>query len=918
MASDNAFYAIEYIHYFNGVQCFLIPNAMLVSTKTHPPRLKPNLLFRENLTEHLESAAQKPLALIAGPAGYGKTSLALQWIDRYDPHVAWYAMDETDNDPDLFLRYLMVSLIHAEKRLAEMLNPLVQDRHPQTPDDAIPMILHSLNTLDRKLYIVLDDYHVISNDVVHRSVVRLLTYLPENAHVIIISRHPLPQKFSRAKYNCETEAITADDLKLSEKEARGFFDVTIPLEIAEHQIQKLLGITGGWVTGFQIFGLSRKQNKTDMPAQHMLKITGREAIDYLMSEVVESQPDPVKAFLYRTAGLDRLNPALCQYVTGYPDAEKTLHHLYHQNLFISPLDDAFSWFRFHHLFSEALREWVKRAHPGLLEQTRKKAAMWCAEHLYPEEAFQYALASGDFEFLADTLEDYLFGILHHLEIVSSLRWLSMLPRHVIVNRLLLRLIECYLKLLNMQLPEAEAILAEVKMQLANGMKRYDPARELFVRDYLTHLQITVACHRNDYDIDIAPVKKIVKEISRRNRRVSNHMSIMTVARCYGRSGDYRSAEKEIKKVWADVFTADNISDQIICMTMLADIERSRGRMTRAEKMLMKGFDLLKQQQLTDTPVANLLYRSMAFIFFLRNDIDQALDHITRCLTYVERLGVVDSIFSDYYLLASLWIAKGDLKKAAHYAQKSKTLADSLDYHIITDMSEILFAIIAIHQGNRDALKSRASHFKPDPAGCFTIQHIFKTMIFATSLMHQKNPSAAAGVLEKLRKPCIEREFLENLLEVDVFLSGIYFLMGKKDKAEEFMANAVSFAGKEGYVRVFAVYAGLIHPILEALRHNPDPIYQSDYFKALVHTCRPQKNHAPKTARRALKSNPYNLTPRELEILAFISNGYRNKQIADKAFISLSTVKTHIQHILNKLGVTSRTQAALKAKEILHP
>ena len=892
---------------------------MLISTKMHPPQLKANLLERQHLIDHLAAGSQSQLMMITGPAGYGKTSLALQWINQHNPQIAWYSVDESDNDPDLFFRYLMTALVNGGSRLKKALSHLLHDGNPITPDDAIPAIIHALSTLPEDFYVVLDDYHLVTEDGIHLALARLLKYLPPKIHVFIISRHMLPRTLHHFKYECDFAEITVQDLKFSEKETEHFFKQVIPLELAHQQIRVLNRITRGWVTGCQIFGLWQRNRKIMEQPRGLFKITSSESVDYLINDVVKSQPEKIKTFLYQTAGLNRFDADMCRHVTGSEDAGKILVDLHRHHLFIIPLDPEHTWYRYHHLFSEALREWVKMASPSLLEQTRKKAAVWCVKNRHMEEAFQYARAAGDFEFFADLLEGYLFHIIHKLEFVSSLRWLSKLPQDVFLKRPLLRLMECDIEILRLQLSDKDTILADIEAQLASDPMD-DMSRHMFAKDYLTHLKthlkMTMDCIKNMHDVDIEQVKAVIKEISKRNKSIADHMSIMMVVRFYAFRGDFLSAEKEIKRVWHDIFSSDNIQDQIICMALLADIERTRGRLTRAENLLSDGFDLLKQQKLTNAPIANLLYRSLAHICFLRNDIDKSLDYATRCLTQAERIGLADTVFTDYYLLCSLWIAKGDLKKARHYAQKCKILSDSLEHPIITDMSDILLLIVSIHQGNRDALEQWASQYKPDPLPQLPIRHITETILFALSMTYKGKLAEAADILEDIRQFGAQRELHSYVLETDIFLSGIYFLMNKKDRAKKIMESVICFSEKDGHLRLFVIYAGLIHPLLEELRNDPNPIYHSDFFQKVIQACTP-RNKDSVVEENPVPKNPYDLTERELEILRFISNGYQNKQIADMAFISLSTVKTHIQHILKKLDVTSRTQAALKAKAFLY-
>ena len=296
-------------------------DAMLISTKIHPPQLKSNLLNRHHLIDRLSDGKNCRLFLVTAPAGYGKTSIVGQWLQRDTPFFSWYSIDDTDNDFDIFFRYFLAALVEAEGGLERFLGPLLQGQARLTEDDVIPTIIHALNTLEYDLYVILDDYHLISTDTVHQALARMMRYFPPKIHVVIISRHKLPRFLTRFKCQYDIVEITPDDLKFSAEETRDFFKSVIPLDLTKDQIQALTCISNGWVAGFQIFGLSQMTRKLPIDPESITKAAGREVMDYLITEVVMVQPERIKQFLYQTSALARLNADICRYITGFSDGK---------------------------------------------------------------------------------------------------------------------------------------------------------------------------------------------------------------------------------------------------------------------------------------------------------------------------------------------------------------------------------------------------------------------------------------------------------------------------------------------------------------------------------------------------------------------------------------------------------------------
>ena len=888
---------------------------MLISTKIHPPQLKSNIMYRKGLVDHLKNADKCRLILITGPAGYGKTSLTGQWIERENPAVAWYSIDETDNDFDIFFRYFLSALVEAENGIEPILGPLLQDQSRLSAEDVIPTLIHALNAISYDIYVVLDDYHVIDVDDIHKALARVMKYLPAKVHVVIISRHRLPQSLCRFRYQYDMVEIGPEDLKFSEREAEHFFKKVIPLDLTRKQIRELNRYAGGWVAGFQIFGLSLKGKKTVTKPEKMLKAASKEAIDYLINEVISVQSEKVKTFLYQTAVLNRFNEKVCRFITGLPDAGKIISDLHRRNLFLIPLDPEQQWFRYHQLFSEAVREWVKIRSSDMLKKSRQKAALWFGKNDYLEEAFFYAFSSDDDEFTANLLEDYLIQLFEKYEVASSLRWLSKLPRDVFLKRPLLRLFECAFKINTMQLVDVAGVLPEIESRQYHIIEKYPAPKKALCVDLLVYLKTVLAYYRDILNVDVEKMNQDIGMISDNNRPLAGFIKIL-ISGNYIYRGELTAAEKQMKAASADIFPSESVLAKISWTVVMATVRRLQGRMAQAEKLLQDALEFLSRRKLYDTPIKFILYLPMAWIFYQRNKLDKALEYGKLSLRYIERAGQIDSILQTYYLLSRIHMAKGDPKTALLFASKLKTLSKSLDYPSLSDYTDALASFLSISRGETDVLKKRPALKKPDMSEPFSFHFLAETMTVAVLLLFKGKPSDSCCMLEALKKRCKNRNMMEMILEIDVLLSGVYFLMGDKKQASTIMEKAVLFAEKEGYIRPFVNYAPLIVPLLRDLAKNSKRLERSPHFGTLVDVCEARIEDSSEVSSTSSTKNIFDLTERELEILRLMSDGYKNKQIADMTFISINTVKTHTQHIFKKLGVKSRLQALNKTKDLL--
>jgi LuxR family transcriptional regulator, maltose regulon positive regulatory protein len=886
---------------------------MIISTKIRLPLLKSNLLNRNHLINRLCTAKKWPLVIVTGSAGYGKTSLAVQWVKRCNLRVAWYSIDDEDNDFDVFFRYLMAALIEADTRFEETVGPLLHVQTRFSEKDVIPAIVHAFNVIGENIYLILDDYHVIQDDGIHRTLSRIIRYLPVNMHIVIISRYKLPQSLFRLKLQYDVLELDQDDMKFSEHEAEMFFKQVIPLNLSRNQIRDLTRFTGGWVAGFQIFGLSLKGKKNLEGIDETIKTASGEVIGYLINEVVGDQPEKVKSFLYHTAVLNRFNAEVCEFITGLPDAGKILGDLCRMNLFLVPMDPEQVWYGYHQLFSQAVCHWVRASCPGLLEQARKKAAIWFARHHYLEDAFHYASASGDFEFTADLLEDYLIFLFERYEVASSLRWLTKLPREVFLKRPLLRLFECAFKIDNRESTDIDPVLRDIEGGQSETIEQLEEGKKRLCRDLLVYLKAVSGYYRN-VDVDVEQLQAAIEAISPANRPLAGIIRILIATRHMVIFSDLKSAEDQMKIAAGDISPFESVLAKMNWAVIMASVLRLQGSLTQSEKILEEAFVFLNQKKLYDAPLKYLLYLPMAWIFFQRNELEKASEYGVVNLRYAERAGHTEAILSGCYLLSRICMAKGDHTEAMRYAHKMRSISKPLEMSSLSNFSDALLPLlfISMNPGYTDKQAGGGKFHLLEP---FSLHALAEAMTRAILLLYQGKLQETIFLLEDLHEKCAKRHIMEILLDIDILLSGVLLLTGDREKALGIMKETLNFTEQEGYVRPFVTYSPLILPLLRHFAKNPKNSLQAVYVDSLMKACALQKNISSVTSHPGPKKNSYGLSQREIEILRLMTHGYKNREIAEMTYVSINTVKTHVQNIFRKLDVKSRLQAILRGKEV---
>jgi LuxR family maltose regulon positive regulatory protein len=415
----------------------------VLTTKLYapPPRAdavaRPQLLAR--LTRGLSQGCR--LTLVSAPAGFGKTTLVSQWLTErmkdeggrmrlgsdanaspssLIPHpssFAWLSLDEDDNDPARFLTYLVAALQSVDAGLGQALQAM--EATPPPLGTAVTLLVNDLAASAVPLVLVLDDYHAIAAEVIHRAVQQLIDHRPLTLHLALVTRADPPLPIARWRACGEITEVRAGDLRFSLPEAERFLSGTMGLAIGQEAVSVLEQRTEGWVAGLQLAALSLQGSDAAHIASFVTTFGGshRYVIDYLLDEVLRRQPEHLRAFLYQTAILERLCAPLCDAVLGLaPEgsevmdtaaepgyAQHILEHLECSNLFLVPLDDRRGWYRYHHLFADFLRV-ALRQEPARTVELHRRASRWLERQGMLREAISHAMAAGDGERAADLVE----------------------------------------------------------------------------------------------------------------------------------------------------------------------------------------------------------------------------------------------------------------------------------------------------------------------------------------------------------------------------------------------------------------------------------------------------------------------------------------------------------------------------------
>jgi LuxR family maltose regulon positive regulatory protein len=863
----------------------------ILTTKLHVPPLRSGHVPRPRLLAPLNAGPDCRLTLVSAPAGYGKTTLVVEWLAQSQGpgrKVAWVSLDEQDNDPVRFVTHLVAALRRVSEGVGEAALSLMQAPQPPPPEAVIGSLINDLASLPSPFVLALDDYHVIHEMSIHRQLGFLVEHQPPQVRLVMITREDPPLPLARLRARGQMVEIRQQDLRFSREECAAFLTQAMGLQVAPPDIAALERRTEGWIAGLQLAGLSM-QGREDLPG-YIEAFTGssRYVLDYLIGEVLEQQPAEVQDFLMRTSILGRLTSGLCDAVTQREDSQRILQMLDQRNLFVVPLDQSRTWYRYHHLFAELLAQRLRSTQAQAETGLHRRAGEWfAAEGLVPE-AIHHALAAPDWERAADLVEGESVTMLRRGELVSLLGWLKALPPDVVLKRPELSRDYGWALTLTGQLEAAERFLQSA--EAAAGGDHALLGTILVAQAY--HLRArgdnAGAIERGQRALDLLP----------ESDPLSRSLVALTLGLSHWSRGSLEEAETALQEVDRAGRQSRNHYARMTALSYLGVIQGIHGRLRGAAEMCRQAIEIGGQSP----PVAPA-HIELGALLYEWNDLEPAAHHLQIGIELSQRTGNVMILSDAYHSLAILQQARGE----AGAAQATLQLADRLaDDHEVTPLTRLRNAACHVQLALASGDMAGAQHWAEQVTGSADASPFFPLLGLtpARLLLASGENARAAEMLAGLHETARRAGWASGEIEVRAVQA---MAAPAPSEALGFLADALQRAQPEGFVRTFVDKGEPMRLLLERLRSEGGE--RKEYLLGLLAAFGgPGKVLASQTLVEPMSE-------RELEILRLLADGLSNQGIARRLVISVGTAKSHVHHILGKLNSDSRMQAVAKAREL---
>jgi LuxR family transcriptional regulator, maltose regulon positive regulatory protein len=850
----------------------MIPN--LLKTKLSPPVVK-SRVHRLRLLNKLQSAHLRKLILIAAPVGFGKTTLATEWLSTLKEPVAWLLLDEGDDEPTRFMAYLIAALQQVDSRIGQGLSHALYELDIDT---VLVSLLNDLTafTEDSHLFLVLDDYHVLDNPQIDHILLFMVEHLPAHVHLVLLSRIDPPLPLPRLRARQTLLEIREHELRFTPDEAAQLFTDSLPNDTRRAIYDK----TEGWAAGLQLAALAAD----DAAFIETFTGTHRYIMDYLMDEVFGRQPAEVQGFLLQTSILNRMCASLCKTIREQNDNQRILEYLDQAHLFIVPLDSERAWYRYHHLFADVLRQRLQHQMPDLVPVLHRRASQWYAQFAHEDpHALQEALyhAVHDPTQIAELLHQFGDGMWERGEHESLRQWLNRVPSAQ-------RTAKLHIFAAWLDFTAGHYTQAESHLQKAEGDTSSAEAigRIAVVRAFLT----TFA---GQFTQTVEYALTALKLLESGQWRAS---AAIALGDAYSLSSDYTAAinayQDALNENGNSLYLTLNIGFK------LASVQRQRGMLHQAYTICSEHIAAAERHGLAQTAMAGCLYALRGEILCEWNQLGEALAQTQQGIDASHTTKHIGLAAWAHLYRARCLLSARDFQGVEAVIQRLEALG-SLPPWVVSPLAAMR-ALSQLGQGNISAVGMWIRERGLTVNGAINPAQEFEYIVFSRLLYMQGHINDAQNITTQLLDLNAKTGRANVRLILLILQTLIYQSRNEAEQATDTFREALILGAIGNSIRPFLEAGDSIVPLIRAAP-------PSDYTRSLLDAFKPSPQ---------ADENPINrLSEREHDVLRLIAEGFRNQDIADSLFISLNTVLYHTKNIYSKLYVANRTQAIQRGREM---
>ncbi len=898
---------------------------MLIETKLRLPPSGQNELARSDLLAQLDCVAQRRLAIVLAPTGFGKSTLLAPWANRVQARgdaVGWLSADAQDNEIGRFLRYLVAAIRRADPSCCADLPGLIASSPTLPIDKILSSLVNDLNQSAGPVFLVIDDFHHLTSPDIARFVESLLAYGPTGFHLIVGARNDVSLQLAGLRARGQLVRLDEYQLRFSLSQTEAYLNDHLALALNTAEVVTLHHRTEGWIAGLHLASLSLAGASDKLG--FLARFSGNEGdiADFLMQEVLSRQSPETLDFLLCTAILDRFSAPLSDALTGGRNSDEKIAQIEFANLFVISLDRERVWFRYHTLFADLLRGLLMRQDPDRAKRLHLRAAQWLSGADFTADAVQHALAAGEGGMAASLVETCCMPLIRNSKISQVRDWLGRVPPDIIAKRSRLQLAKVWICFHSSQPLEGARILRRVRDELANqaaaGTISQQDIEEFRAELLVMTAGIASAADHSRMGARIA--ERALREVPARMgflRGVAGNV----LGFCHYSMGNLQASRIACLQAQESHHSGDSNFGVLYSDLILGQVDKAAGDLGAALTRFSRATELARASDGPGSYSEAMVGIFEAEILYERNDLAAAERLFLQHRPLIEECGLVVHDISCKLLGARLAAANGHRDLALSALEAAERLGLQNHYRrlfaaalherikLLLLRGEAKYArLILTSRGIDDAWLGSDHALRP--------ANDYEHLAMARVLIAEDRPAAAFRLIEPLAARLKRDGRLRRLAQVRGVASIAAFRSGNGLAALSAISDAVKLSLPGAALRTLNEEGPALHEVITFARaHIPLWRNQADPIGQFVTSLLPAGNATPAAGNPAPGIGFSELSPREAEIARLLGDGLANRDIGARLSLAPDTVKWRLKNIFGKLGADNRTHAVLRLQQI---
>jgi len=873
-------------------------------TKLLIPRLPVDCLCRELLLAKLDEITKKKLTLVTAPAGYGKTMLVSMWLSKQTEAVksCWVSLDEHDNNAQLFWHYIIMSVNRAATGYLDG-NATIS---PLMPVDSFEIMLNGLinwlSGIHYDIVLVIDDYHLIHDESIHKSMQYFVSHIPDNIHIVIISRIIPPIKFARLRLHGKLLELKAEELKLTLNEVTEFLVGNMKLCLVENEVKKLEEYTEGWIAALNLTALSIKSSSNMKEYLGNLSHMNEYVVEYMSEEVFNLLEADIKDFLVKTSILDTLNGSLCDEVAGISNSKEIICCLEKNNVFINVLDDEKLNYRYHSLFAEFLRNRLMKISTDKVEELYLNASRWYEKSNMIQETLEYSIRSNNHRNTARLIEKFGEIMIINRDLVRLADIIEVLPGYLIRNSAKI----CALYTMTVAGKNASGnkgvYIGDLFISFNENVFNESREELLLIRTMLAYAN-------EDFKTALEYGNQMLENLSEEGGYKCLFYKILM--QVYSVIGDSEKC-KHCLDLYIDAVRKKNYFDEffidISYIHIMVHIQCGVGKYTHALQLLIKFQERLNSYNILLPAMANCIYLDLGYLYYEFGELELSRSNVDKCIEISSIKMDFFRLISAYILIARISQKRGEYDIMIKFIKKVDDLCDKYNAKLI--MNNLIAYIVRalLSAGEMEYAEYLIRKYEIKVQNSYDVLYEEVHLALADLYIVKGEFCKAEEILEKLYKEVIGTKRNLSYVKIMILKSLLLKCNGNETEAVKYMKDAIERASEQKYINTFADFGVPVAEIIcKVLTRKEETGLANgkdiDYASCILSYIKEPEDQLGSADPEMLRS----LTRREMEVLNYIFSGFTNKEIAAKLFVAESTIKKHINNIYGKIGVTNRAQ-----------